>query len=35
LQLGKDREKKARTEKEKEDLASEVATKRNQLSSDA
>jgi coiled-coil domain-containing protein 39 len=35
LQLGKDREKRAKCEKEKEDLMSEVATKRNQLSSDA
>lgn len=34
-QLGKDRDRKAKSEKEKEDLMSEVATKKNQLSSDA
>jgi chromosome segregation ATPase len=33
--LGKDRDQKAKSEKEKEDLMSEVATKKNQLSSDA
>ena len=33
--LGKDRDRKAKSEKEKEDLQSEVATKKNQLSSDA
>lgn len=33
--LGKDRDRKAKSEKEKEDLMSEVATKKNQLSSDA